>query len=132
MSSVNRATILGRVGKDPEVKYTASGTAVASFSVATTLKKSKGADETEWHRVVAWDRLAEIVGKYAKKGDLIYIEGRLRARTWIDKGGNERDVTEIVAERVQLIGRTVKRDEVEQKPVDTSGGIAAMDEDLPF
>jgi len=138
MSSVNRATILGRVGKDPEVKYTSSGTAVTSFSVATTFRKSKGEEETEWHRVVAWERLAEVVGEYAKKGDLIYIDGRLRTRTWTDKSGNERDVTEIVAERIQLIGRTVKRDEVEQTqkpasaPADTSGGIATMDDDIPF
>jgi single-strand DNA-binding protein len=138
MSSVNKATILGRIGKDPEVKYTSSGTAVASFSVATTFKKAKGEEETEWHRVVAWDRTAEVVGEYAKKGDLIYIEGRLRTRKWTDKGGNERDVTEIVTERIQLIGRTVKRDEVEQKPkpaakpVDTSGGIEDMDSDIQF
>jgi single-strand DNA-binding protein len=136
MSSVNRAIILGRIGKDPEVKHLSAETSVASFNVATTFRKSKVDEDTEWHRVVAWDRLADVVGKYAKKGDLIYIEGRLRTRKWTDKSGNERDVTEIVAERIQLIGRTAKREDVEQKtsasPVDTSGGIAEMDDDLPF
>jgi single-strand DNA-binding protein len=136
MSSVNKAIILGRIGKDPEVRHISAETSVASFSVATTFRKSKVDEDTEWHRIVAWDNLADVVGKYAKKGDLIYVEGRLRTRKWTDKSGNERDVTEIVAERIQLIGRTAKRDEVEQKtsasPVDTSGGIADMDSDLPF
>jgi single-strand DNA-binding protein len=136
MSSVNRAIILGRVGKDPEVKNLSAETSVASFSVATTFRKSKVDEDTEWHRIVAWDRLADVVGKYAKKGDLIYVEGRLRTRKWTDKSGNERDTTEIIAERIQLIGRTAKREDVEQKPaaepVDTSGGIADMDSDIPF
>jgi single-strand DNA-binding protein len=136
MSSVNRVIILGRIGKDPEIRQISPETSVASFSVATTFRKSKVDEDTEWHRIVAWDRLADVVGKYAKKGDLIYVEGRLRTRKWTDKSGNDRDVTEIVAERIQLIGRTVKRDEVEQKPsasmVDTSGGIATMDDDIPF
>jgi single-strand DNA-binding protein len=136
MSSVNRAIILGRIGKDPEVRQISAETSVASFNVATTFRKSKVDEDTEWHRIVAWDRLADVVGKYAKKGDLIYVEGRLRTRKWTDKSGNERDVTEIIAERIQLIGRTAKREDVEQKtsasPVDTSGGIADMDSDIPF
>jgi single-strand DNA-binding protein len=113
MSSVNKAIILGRLGKDPEVRHRDSGDAVANVSVATseTWKDKSGEkqEKTEWHRVVFFGRLAEIVGQYTSKGSLIYIEGRIQTRKWTDKDGVDRYSTEIVGDRLQLLGG--KRDE---------------------
>ncbi len=108
--SVNRVTLLGNLGKDPEVKYTPSGTAVATLSIATnyrTKDKTSGEwqDHTEWHRVVCWERLAEIAGEYLKKGRSVYIEGRLQTRSWDDKeSGQKKFMTEIIANDLVLLG----------------------------
>jgi len=108
--SVNRVTLLGNLGKDPEVKYTPSGTAVATLSIATnyrTKDKTSGEwqDHTEWHRVVCWERLAEIAGEYLKKGRSVYIEGRLQTRSWDDKeSGQKKFMTEIIATDLVLLG----------------------------
>lgn len=142
MSSVNKAIILGRLGRDPEARYLPDGTCVANLSVATSYKPQNGDEVVEWHRCVAWDRLGEIISEYAKKGDLIYIEGRLQTRKWTDKDGNEKYTTEIVAERVQLIGRTQRGEGNASEPRELAakqksqssadGGIAEMDDDIPF
>ncbi|MDO9109696.1 MAG: single-stranded DNA-binding protein, partial [Desulfatirhabdiaceae bacterium] len=102
MSGINKAIIVGRLGKDPEMRYMPDGTAVASFSVATSEDwKDKATGEkkerTEWHRIVAFRKLGEICGEYLSKGKLVYIEGRIQTRAWDDKDGNKRYTTEIVA-----------------------------------
>lgn len=104
---VNKAIIVGRLGRDPEMRRTSTGTPVASFSVATD-EKWTGQDgnkqsKTEWHNVVAWSRLAEICEQYLKKGKLVYIEGRLQTREWDDREGNKRRTTEIVASNMQML-----------------------------
>jgi single-strand DNA-binding protein len=106
--SVNKVILIGNLGKDPEVKYTPSGTPVAKFSLATNERyKDKGGewqDRTEWHNIVAWQRLAEIVGEYVKKGSKIYIEGRLTTSSWEDKQSGEKKYrTEIVANDLVLL-----------------------------
>jgi single-strand DNA-binding protein len=109
--SVNKVILIGNLGKDPEVKYTPSGTPVAKFSLATNERfKDKGGewqDRTEWHNIVAWQRLAEIVGEYVKKGARVYLEGRMQTISWEDKQSGEKKYrTEIVAQDlVLLVGR---------------------------
>ena len=117
MASINKALIIGRLGRDPEVKYTPSGVAVCNFSVATSDKwtdKDTGEkkERTEWHRIVCWRRLAEICGQYLKKGREAYIEGKLQTRSW-DQDGSKRYVTEIIADTVQFLGG---QGQVEEKP----------------
>jgi single-strand DNA-binding protein len=109
MASVNKVILIGNLGRDPEVRYTPNGAAVCNVSVATTRNwkdKSSGdkVEETEWHRVVFYDRLAEIAGEYLKKGRPVYVEGRLKTRKWQDKDGKDTYTTEIVAEQMQLLG----------------------------
>ena len=109
MASVNKVILIGNLGRDPEVRYTPSGAAVCNISLATTRNwKSKDSgerqEETEWHRVVFYDRLAEIAGEYLKKGRPVYVEGRLKTRKWTDKDGVEKYTTEIIAETMQLLG----------------------------
>ncbi len=107
MASLNKVMLIGNLGKDPEVRYTTSGSAVASFSVATTEKyKNKSGEweeKTEWHNVTLWARLAEIAGEYLSKGKTVYIEGRLQTRKWQDKEGKDRYTTEIVGEKMQML-----------------------------
>jgi single-strand DNA-binding protein len=109
MASVNKVIVLGNIGRDPELRYTPSGAAVCNVSIATTRNwKSKDGgerqEETEWHRVVFYDRLAEIAGEYLKKGRPVYVEGRLKTRKWQDKEGKDTYTTEIIAEQMQLLG----------------------------
>lgn len=109
MASVNKVIIVGNLGRDPEVRYSADGAAICNVSVATTSQwKDKASgdrrEETEWHRVVFYGRLAEIAGEYLKKGRSIYLEGRLKTRKWTDKDNIERFTTEIVADQMQMLG----------------------------
>lgn len=109
MASINKVIIIGNLGRDPELRYTPSGAAVCNVSVATTRSwkdKDSGekVEETEWHRVVFYDRLAEIAGEYLKKGRPVYVEGRLKTRKWQDKDGKDNYTTEIVADQMQLLG----------------------------
>ena len=106
---VNKVFLIGHLGQDPEVRYTASGSAVANVSLATTESwkdKTTGEkqDKTEWHRVIFFARLAEIVGQYLKKGSQVYVEGRLQTRKWQDKNGQDKYTTEIVASEMQMLG----------------------------
>lgn len=106
---VNKAILIGNLGRDPEVRYSPSGAAVANVSIATTeswkdRNTGEQQEKTEWHRVVFFGRLAEIVGEYLKKGSQIYVEGRLQTRKWQDKEGNDRWSTEIVASEMQMLG----------------------------
>ncbi len=109
MASVNKVVLLGNCGRDPEVRYLPSGQAIANVSVATTSRrkdKTSGewVEETQWHRVVFFERLAEIAGEYLKKGNSVYVEGRLRYGKYTDKEGIERNTTDIVATEMQLLG----------------------------
>ncbi len=109
MASVNKVIIIGNLGRDPEVRYTPNGSAVCNIGVATTRNwKAKDSgdkvEETEWHRVVFYDRLAEIAGEYLKKGRSVYVEGRLKTRKWQDKDGAEKYTTEIIAEEMKMLG----------------------------
>lgn len=109
MASVNKVILVGNAGRDPEVRYSPDGKAVCNLSLATSSSwKDKATGErredTEWHRVVMYDRLAEIAGEYVRKGRSVYIEGRLKTRKWTDKENIERYTTEIVADQMQLLG----------------------------
>ena len=108
MASVNKVILIGNLGADPELRYTATGTAVANFNIATKdvwiNKDGPKEDRTEWHRIVAWARLGEICGEYLAKGKQVYIEGRLHTRTWEDREGNKRYTTEITAQTMQMLG----------------------------
>jgi len=105
--SLNKVMLIGRLGADPEIRYTADGTPVANFNLATDTPIKKGdqwESETEWHRIVAWRRLAEICNEYLSKGRQVYVEGRLRTRAWEDRDGNKRWTTEIIARDIVLLG----------------------------
>lgn len=107
--SVNKVILIGNCGRDPEVRYAPSGSAIANVSIATSRSwkdKTTGErqEETEWHRVVFYDRLAEIAGEYLKKGKSIYVEGRLKTRKWTDKDGVEKYTTEIIANEMTMLG----------------------------
>lgn len=144
MASVNKVIILGNLGKDPEVRYTAGGDAVCNFSVATTEKWKNKAGEaqekTEWHRVVLFGRSAEIAGEYLKKGSPCYIEGKLQTRKWEDKDGNEKYTTEVVGERLQLLGdrqnggaeRSAKPKAASAKPARKAADDAGGEDDDMF
>lgn len=106
--SVNKTILVGNLGRDPEIRYTTNGSAVANINLATT-RRYKGRDgqqheETEWHRVVMFSRLAEIAGEYLRKGSQVYIEGRLQTRKWQDQNGQDRYTTEVVANEMQMLG----------------------------
>jgi single-strand DNA-binding protein len=154
MRGVNKAIIIGNLGKDPELRYTATGTPVAKFSVATseswTNKQTNTKEEkTEWHNIVVWGKMAEICGEYLKKGRPVYLEGRIQTRKWEDKEGNNRYSTEIVANNVQFLGgrdagqgqSSYNADKsFDDSPTDmpmppeppSSGGAFAADDDIPF
>ena len=108
MASLNKMMLIGNLGKDPEVRYTTSGAAVASFSIATSErfknKSGEWEERTEWHNVVLWGRQAEVAGEYLAKGKTVYIEGRLQTRKWQDKDGRDRYTTEVVGEKMQMLG----------------------------
>ncbi|MCH1881298.1 single-stranded DNA-binding protein [Alcaligenes ammonioxydans] len=109
MASVNKVILVGNLGRDPEVRYQASGAPVCNISIATTSswkdkQTSEPREETEWHRVVFYNRLAEIAGEYLRKGRPVYVEGRLRTRKWTGQDGQERFTTEIIAEQMQMLG----------------------------
>ncbi len=146
MASLNKVMLIGNLGRDPEVRYTTSGTAVASFSIATTERfKGKGGeweDRTEWHNITLWGRLAEIAGEYLAKGKTVYIEGRLQTRKWQDRDGRDRYTTEIVGEKMQMLGsrgdagggggRTKPADDQSYGPPSYEEPAFNPDDDIPF
>ncbi|NKB38161.1 MAG: single-stranded DNA-binding protein [Gammaproteobacteria bacterium] len=106
---INKVILVGNLGNDPDIRYTAGGAAVANISLATTdswrdKESGEQQDRTEWHRIVFFGRLAEVVGEYLRKGSQVYVEGRLQTRKWQDKSGNDRYTTEIVANEMQMLG----------------------------
>ncbi len=139
MAGVNKVILVGNLGADPEIRYTADGTAVASFRIATsrrwTNKSGERVEQTEWHRIVAWRRLGEICAQYLSKGKQVYVEGRLQTRSWEDKSGNKRWTTEIIAENLQMLGRAGDVMEVpEEAPTDQEDMVdkTPLDDDIPF
>jgi single-strand DNA-binding protein len=108
MASVNKVILIGNLGRDPELRYTQTGQPVANFTVATnenwTGRDGKREERTEWHRVVAWGKTAELCAQYLSKGRTVYLEGRIQTREWEDKEGQKRQTTEIVAQTVQFLG----------------------------
>ena len=163
MASVNKVILVGNCGRDPEIRYLPSGGAVANISIATTSKRKDRTsgelvEETQWHRVTFFERLAEIVGEYVKKGSPIYVEGRLVYRKYTDKDGIEKSATDIIASEMQLLGSrqgmgspsdddaTQPRRAAPQRPAAAAGGGGGaskpaskpasgfddMDDDIPF
>jgi single-strand DNA-binding protein len=151
MASVNKVILIGNLGADPEVRYLPSGDAVTNIRIATTERwKDKGGgtqEHTEWHRIAFFGKLAEIAGEYLRKGSPVYVEGRIRTRKWQDKEGQDRYSTEIVAERMQLLGSRGSGGEaaVREPPeplADNAGAPKAqskkggafdtLDDDIPF
>jgi single-strand DNA-binding protein len=143
MASVNKAIIVGNLGRDPEMRYLPNGDAVASITVATTEKwKDKNGDqkeETEWHQVSFFGKLAEIAGQYLKKGSAVYIEGSIKTRKYTDKNGVEKYATGIKATSLQMLGgkeqseaprQAAPQRQQAQKP--HGGGFDDMDDDIPF
>ena len=144
---VNKVILVGNLGRDPEVRYMPSGSAVANVTLATTESwKDKQTGEkqerTEWHNVVFFNRLAEIAGEYLKKGSQVYVEGSLRTRKWQDKNGNDRYTTEIVASEMQMLGGRggsagfgtgeAVTTMAESSAVATGSAVADFDDDIPF
>lgn len=146
MADLNKAQIRGRLGTNPEVRHTQNNNAVANLSIATseTYKNKQGekVEETEWHRVTLWGRKAEIAQEFLKKGDLVYIEGKIQTRKWEDNDGRDRYTTEIVGFRIDMLGQAgsgMENKKPQSSPDDKLGDGADldssfddMDDDLPF
>ncbi len=130
-ATLNKVMLIGRLGKDPEIKYTPSEVAVVTLNMATnTSYKSQDGEiveKTEWHRVVIWRKTAEMISQYAKKGDLVYIEGKLATRSWDDKDGNKQYMTEIQAEQVQILQFSQTYEQEQQTNIPDEPA-----DDLPF
>jgi single-strand DNA-binding protein len=137
---VNKVVLIGNAGQDPEVRHLDSGVAVANFNLATNEsykdKNGEKVTQTEWHRIVLWRGLAEVAEKFVKKGELLYIEGRLRTRAWDDKDGNKRYTTEVFADNMKMLGKKSdqpgadRQDEPGQ--MEEAGPETSADDDLPF
>lgn len=145
MASVNKVIIIGHLGKDPETRFAPSGDAICNFTVATSEQwKDKATGEkkeaTEWHRISAFGKLAEICGQYLIKGSLVYIEGSLRTRKWQDKDGQDRYTTEIRADAMRMLGKretgeappSAKEPAPAPKSRQKAGDFSDMDDDIPF
>lgn len=154
MASVNKVILVGNLGRDPETRYTTSGDAVTNIRLATTDtwkdKAGEKQERTEWHNIVFYGRQAEIAGEYLKKGRQIYVEGRLQTRKWQDKEGQDRYTTEIIADRMQMLGSregggaalaaepSERASAAEPRPAGKSGAPPAkknvddLDDDIPF
>jgi single-strand DNA-binding protein len=151
--SINKVILIGRLGKDPEVKYTSGGAPVAKFTLATdeVFKDRAGEQQrrTEWHNIVAWNKLAEICGEYLTKGKQVYIEGSIRSRQWEDQAGNKRTFYEIVARDMKMLGSRADSERAAAAPVERAPGerpgasatsapadtppeTEITDEDIPF
>ncbi len=142
---INKAILIGHLGQDPEVKYMPSGKAVCNISVATTdswndRNSGEKVEKTEWHRVVLFQRLAEIAGEYLRKGSQVYVEGRLQTRKWQDQSGNDRYSTEIVANNMQMLGGKGSSTSMQDgppsgmEPAQTAPSSSSddFDDDIPF
>jgi single-strand DNA-binding protein len=136
---INKVILIGRLGADPEIRYTPSGAEVATFRIATsevwTNKNGEKEERTEWHRIVAWRNLAKICGEYLSKGRLVYIEGKIRTRAWEDRDGNKRTTTEIEASEMKMLGGSGEPQERKQRePAADAAPLGEKDkeDDIPF
>ncbi len=150
---VNRVILVGHLGRDPEMRYTSSGTPVTNFSLATNERwnnqKGERQERTEWHKIVTWNKLAEISNQYLTKGQLVFIEGRIQTREWDDRDGNKRSTTEIIASDMRMMsprssdgfGPQAQEQDQEQEPVGVAAGGKATEgqmdagvteDDIPF
>jgi single-strand DNA-binding protein len=147
MSSLNKIMLIGHLGKDPEIRYTADGSPVATFSLATseswTDKNGSRQEHTEWHTVVAWSRLADLAKRFLSKGRQVYVEGRIRSRDWTDRDGNKRRSTEVIASQIVLLGSRPQSADAGIQPGETAirataepepafGDAGITDSDIPF
>lgn len=153
MSSLNKVMLIGNLGRDPEIRYTPDGTPVANFSLATgenwTDKSGSRQEHTEWHNIVAWNRLADLAQKYLSKGRQVYVEGRIRSRDWNDRDGNKRRTTEVIATQIVLLGsrsqqmdtdippgematRSAPESKSAPGPEDSFADSGITDDDIPF
>lgn len=125
MPGVNKVILIGNLGKDPEVRYLEGGIAVANFPIATTEsfrdKNGNKNEQTEWHQIVLWRRLAEVAEKYLRKGQMVYLEGKIRSRTWDDKDGNKRYTTEIFGDVLTILSRREDQPGYQQRPATPYG-----------
>ena len=140
MAGLNKALLLGNLGRDPDLRFTPKGTPVLNFPMATTRRwKDRETDElrdqTDWHRVVVWGRQAEVLAEYLKKGSQVHIEGRIQTRSWTDNDGAKRYTTEIVASRIQMLGRPEDRktpEPVDEPEAPTEASEPNGEDDIPF
>ncbi|MDF2952821.1 MAG: Single-stranded DNA-binding protein [Thermodesulfobacterium sp.] len=146
--SINKVILIGRLGADPEIRYTLDGRPVATFRIATNeviIRNGEKETLTEWHRIVAFGRLAEICGEYLSKGSQVYIEGKLRTRKFEDRQGNQRYITEVIANTLQILERKTQSDyepketpstsinnTVEEEPLEETEDFSLDEEDIPF
>ncbi len=140
-SGINKVILVGNLGKDPDMRYTAGGDAVANLSIATSEswndnQTGEKKEKTEWHRVVFFRRIAEVCGEYLKKGSSVYIEGSLRTRDWEDDQGNKRYTTEIIGREMQMLGGRRSEDNMDQSPQMISSSPqpeeGLIDDEIPF
>jgi len=137
---VNKVILVGNVGKDPEVRHLDSGVAVTTFPLATSEtyrnKEGQKVTNTEWHNVVLWRGLAEVAEKYVKKGNPLYIEGKIRTRSWDDKDGNKRYTTEVIADNMQMLGSKQSNEESSASAPENNSSVdienIPEEDDLPF
>ena len=138
---INKVILVGNLGKDPDMRYTAGGDAVANLSIATSEswndnQTGEKKEKTEWHRVVFFRRIAEVCGEYLKKGSSVYIEGSLRTRDWEDDQGNKRYTTEIIGREMQMLGGRRSEDNMDQSPQMNSSSPqpeeGLIDDEIPF
>ncbi len=141
MAGVNKVILVGRLGKDPEIRYMPSGVTVANFVIATSeewkdRETGQKQERTEWHRIVAWRRLGEICGEYLRKGIQVYIEGKLQTRSWDDRDGNKRYTTEIVAQNMQILtpaaNKGARPESTEEGGMPYDEPITIPEDDIPF
>ena len=140
-SGINKVILVGNLGKDPDMRYTAGGDAVANLSIATSEswndnQTGEKKEKTEWHRVVFFRRIAEVCGEYLRKGSSVYIEGSLRTRDWEDDQGNKRYTTEIIGREMQMLGGRRSEDNMDQSPQMNSSSPqpeeGLIDDEIPF
>lgn len=140
MAGVNKAILIGRLGVDPVKRYTSSGTSMVTFRMATsegwTNREGQREERTEWHRIVAWGKLADICDQYLSKGRMVYIEGRIQTREWEDRDGNRRWTTEIVANQMQMLSPAAEDSpralDQEDLPPPPPESVMESDDDIPF
>jgi single-strand DNA-binding protein len=142
MSALNKILLIGHLGRDPEIKYTQGGSPVATFSIATTEtwndKSGTKQTHTEWHSIIAWNRLADLAKQYLAKGRQVYIEGKIKSREWTDREGNKRKTTEVIASQMVLLGSRgdSRPSESHERPTSDGGDgfddSGITDSDIPF